>query len=178
MPKPSLQRGSVTLSTCSEPGNITAQQPAPNRCRLPSRHLLPVRIARDIGRDLKQQLTYIPTQRRSRKAHTSAKVRREPLLQTRRRTNILRNPTTRPQVNPRLIRQIRAGQATCSTSRRRKEPTPILARKLSGVERYRRSRLVQRIENGVHLEVILGTVDVQIALVIAVRHDATVSSTK
>lgn len=127
MPKPSLQRGSVTLSTCSEPGNITAQQPAPNRCRLPSRHLLPVRIARDIGRDLKQQLTYIPTQRRSRKAHTSAKVRREPLLQTRRRTDILRNPTTRPQVNPRLIRQIRAGQATCSTSRRRKEPTPILA---------------------------------------------------
>ncbi len=178
MPKPSLQRGSVPLSMRSEPGDVTGQQPAPNCCCLPSRHLLPGRIARDIGRDLKQQLTYVPTQRRSREAHTSAKVRREPLLQTRRRTDILRRPTTRPQVNPRLIRQIRAGQATCSTSRRRKEPIPVLARRLSGIERCRRGRLVYRIEDGVHLEVIFGAVNVQIALVIAVRHDATVSPTK
>lgn len=175
MPKPSLQCGSVTLIARSEPGNVTAQQPAPNRSRLPSRHFLPSRTARDIRRDLKQQFTYVPTQRGSREAHSSAKVRREPLLQTRRRTDILGCPTTGPQIYPWLIRKIRAGQATCSTSRRREEPTPVLARRLSGVERCRRSRLVYRIEDGVHVEVILGTVDVQIALVVGVRHDATVS---
>lgn len=97
------------------------------------------------------------------------------LLHTRRRTDVLRCAAAGPEVHPRPIRQIRARETASRSPRCCKESGPVIAYRLSGVVRCRQIRSFFGIHDGVHLEVVLGTIDVQIALIVAVHHDATIA---